>query len=263
LLPDSRPAAQYKGQDKPQRRHRYLFSADPANPQNQQNSYDQIRPVLQRILAERFHLKYRTASQPMPGYVATVAKNGEKLAEAKDPTAPNSCQDGDDKTTPGAKVLICTSSTIGQFLSSFGEVFDHPVIDHTGLKKSYDITARFVFGQAQMREEYIRIVTDALKQQLGLVITPGDVWLPVMVIDGWTRPRLRTRRTLQSFSPRNPIWNLRSPPSNRPRRTNLSGRLAPSATRLSSAAQLADLLQYRTAPRQKRHQQRVGLPLRQ
>jgi uncharacterized protein (TIGR03435 family) len=159
------------------------FSAEQVNPQIQQNPEDQIRPVLKQVLAERFHLKYHTEDRPLPGYVATVAKDGTKLAEAKDPTAPNSCQDGDDKATPGDKVLICTSSTIGQFLSSFGGVFDHPVIDHTGLKKSYDITARFVFGQAQTREEYIRVVTDALKQQLGLVIAPGDVSQPVMVVD--------------------------------------------------------------------------------
>jgi uncharacterized protein (TIGR03435 family) len=165
------------------------FTAGPANSQNPlnphppQNPYDQIRPVLQRVLAERFHLKYHMEDRPLPGYVMTVAKEGAKLAEAKDPTAANNCQYAQDKSTPGQGVLTCTSETIAQFLPMFGGVFPHPVIDRTGLKKSYDFTLKLAFGQIQTQEEYIRVFTDVLKQQLGLVFTPGDVSQPVMVVD--------------------------------------------------------------------------------
>jgi uncharacterized protein (TIGR03435 family) len=162
------------------------FSTNPANsqtPQNPQDSYDQIRPVLQRVLAERFHLTYHTEDRPLPGYVMTVAKDGAKLAEAKDPTAANNCQYAQDKSTPGQGVLTCTSETIAQFLPMFGGVFPHPVIDRTDLTKSYDFTLKLAFGQVQTRDEYIRVFTDVLKQQLGFVVSPGDVSQPAIVID--------------------------------------------------------------------------------
>jgi uncharacterized protein (TIGR03435 family) len=154
---------------------------DPANPPA--NPYDQIRPVLKRVLAERFHLAYHMEDRPLPGYIAAVGKDGAKLTEAKAPDAPNNCEGAQDKSNPGQYSINCTSETIAQFLSMYGGVFPHPVIDHTGLKKSYDFTLRLAFGQIHTRDEYIRVYSDALKQQLGLVVAAGDVSQPVMVID--------------------------------------------------------------------------------
>jgi uncharacterized protein (TIGR03435 family) len=154
---------------------------DPANPPT--NPYDQIRPVLKRVLAERFHLTYHMEDRPLPGYVATVGKDGAKLTEAKVPDALNNCQGAQDKANPGQYSVACTSETIAQFLSMYGRIFPHPVIDHTGLKKSYDFTLKLAFGQLPTQDDYIRVWTDAFRQQLGLVFTPGDVSQPVMVVD--------------------------------------------------------------------------------
>src|ERR1039458_8174443 len=94
-----------------------LNPANVANPSA--NPCDQIRPVLQRVLAERFHLTYHTADRPLPGYVMTVAKGGAKLAEAKDPDATSDCHAEQDKSTPGLYILTCTSETMAQFLFSY------------------------------------------------------------------------------------------------------------------------------------------------
>src|SRR5580692_8281973 len=48
--------------------------ADTANPP--ENPTDQMRPVMRRVLAERFHLKYHTEDRPLPGFLVTVAKDG-------------------------------------------------------------------------------------------------------------------------------------------------------------------------------------------
>jgi uncharacterized protein (TIGR03435 family) len=166
------------------------FSPDPTNSANSPvsptppaNPYDQIRPVLKRVLAERFHLTYHTEDRPLPGYVMTVAKDGVKLAEAKAPDAPNKCQSAQDKATPGQFSVSCTSVTMTQFVSMFGGVFPHPVIDHTGLTKSYDFTFKLAYDQVRTRDDYIRLYTDTFKQQLGLVVAPGDVSQPALVID--------------------------------------------------------------------------------
>jgi len=125
-------------------------SLQPAIPDSGQPNYgmyalgtnDTIRPVVERILEERFHLKYHTEDRPLPGYVVTVAKDGPKLAEAKDPTAPGGCQAVREKDNPGRVTTTCTSETIGQFLTLIGGTFRHPLLDRTGLTKPYDFTLR-------------------------------------------------------------------------------------------------------------------------
>jgi uncharacterized protein (TIGR03435 family) len=157
-------------------------NANPAAPQTSDNPYDKIRPVLKQVLTERFHLAYHTEDRPLPGYIVTVAKEGAKLADAKDPTAPAACPVAEDKATRGLYVITCTSQTMEQFLTLFG-IFPHPAIDHTGLKKSYDFTIKLAFGGLKSDDEYVRVYTEALRQQLGLVAAPGDVSQPAIVVD--------------------------------------------------------------------------------
>jgi uncharacterized protein (TIGR03435 family) len=157
-------------------------NSNPAAPQNSDNPYDKIRPVLKQVLTERFHLAYHTEERPLPGYIVTVAKEGAKLADAKDPTAVAECPVEPDKATPGLYILTCTSQTMEQFLKLFG-IFPHPAVDRTGLKKSYDFTLKLAFGQLKTQDDYVRVYTDALKQQLGLVAAPGDVPQPAIVVD--------------------------------------------------------------------------------
>ena len=157
-------------------------NSNPAAPQNSDNPYDKIRPVLKQVLAERFHLTYHTEDRPLPGYIVTVAKDGAKLADAKDPTAAGDYQVAEDKATPGLYVVTFTSETMEKFLKLFG-ILPHPAVDHTGLKKAYDFTLKLAFGQLKTQDDYVRVYTEALKQQLGLVATPGDVTQPAIVID--------------------------------------------------------------------------------
>ena len=155
-------------------------NANPAAPQTADNPMDKIRPVLKQVLTDRFHLAYHTEDRPLPGYIVTVAKEGAKLAEAKDPTATGDCAVAEDKATKGLYVITCTSETMEQFLKLFG-IFPHPAVDHTGLKKSYDFTIKVAFGDLKSDDDYVRVYTEALKQQLGLVAVPGEVGvLPIM-----------------------------------------------------------------------------------
>jgi uncharacterized protein (TIGR03435 family) len=148
-----------------------------------ENPYDKIRPIVQRILEERFHLKYHTEDRPLPGFIVTVAKDGPRLTAARDPTAPNNCQAPQDKSNPEQTLISCTSETIAQFLALFGGVFRHPLIDRTGLDKPYDFTLRLSVERLQTREDSIHAYTDAFSRQLGIVIAPGLVPQPAFVVD--------------------------------------------------------------------------------
>lgn len=157
------------------------------------NSYDQIRPTVQRVLAERFHLTYHTEDRPLPGYVMTVAKDGPKFTEAKDPDSPGSCKPVEGKAVTGQYTMICTSETMAELVSRFGGVFPQPLVDHTGLKKSYDFTLKIVYdlvptqdGQGFFVTNPVHSITEGLKQ-IGLVVAPGTVPRPVFVVDSVDR----------------------------------------------------------------------------
>jgi uncharacterized protein (TIGR03435 family) len=165
------------------------MNARPVDPANAplhppENPMDKIRPVLKRVLAERFHLVYHMEDRPLPGYTVTVAKEGPKLTEAKDQTAANQCRGEQDKANPAQFTLSCTSETMAQLVANFGGAFPHPVIDRTGLTKSYDFSLKLVMGpQMHTRDDYVRVYTEAFGKQLGLVVTPGDIPQPALVID--------------------------------------------------------------------------------
>lgn len=194
--------------------------APPANP------YKAILPVVQSVLADRFHLVYHTEDRPLPGYIMTVAKDGLKLTDAKNPAAPNACQVQQDKAAPGHVTLACTSETLAQFLSAYGRAYPHPVVDHTGLTKPYDFSLKLDFTQIRSQQDYVRYLTDAFNRQLGLVVSPGVVPQPAIVIDSVDRtptpnapdiakqipamPDLEFEvATIHLSAPNDPQWNIR------------------------------------------------------
>ena len=162
--------------------------SNPANsPPAYVNPYDVTRPMLQRALTERFHLKYHTEERPMPGYILSIAKDGVKMTPAKDPDAPYSCRGEMDKSTPPVQTITCTSGTVAQLVKQFGGVFPHLLVDRTGLTKSYDISMHMSFANMRTRDDYVRAYIDMLKE-LGLIVTEGEVPQPAMVIDSVDRP---------------------------------------------------------------------------
>jgi uncharacterized protein (TIGR03435 family) len=166
-------------------------SLQPAIPDTGQPNYGMyapgtdgtVRPVVERILEMRFHMKYHNEDRPLPGYVVTVAKDGPKLTEAKDPTAPGGCRAVREKDNPGRVTTTCTSETIGQFLTLIGGTFRHPLLDRTGLTKPYDFTLRFSSEQLSTRQDSINSYIEELNKQLGIVMTLGDVPQPAIVVD--------------------------------------------------------------------------------
>jgi len=163
-----------------------VMNANPSatTPDNREaNPYDNIRPVLKEVLARRFHLTYHMEDKLLPGYVLTVAKGGVKMTETKEPSDSPSCRSAEDKDTPGQYVISCTSMTMAQFVTSYGGIYSHRVIDKTGLTKSYDFTCKMKFGELRTRDEYVRAYTDAFREQLGLVVASGDVPQPAMIVD--------------------------------------------------------------------------------
>jgi uncharacterized protein (TIGR03435 family) len=160
------------------------------NPANRPASPDdQFRPVLKRVLAERFHLASHTEDRPLPGFIVTVAKQGPRFAEAKDPDAIGNCKSMQDQADPTLYTLACTSETMGQFIAARDQDFSHPIFDHTGLTKPYDFTLKLVLGpEVHTRDDRARVFTDALSKQLGLVVSREEVPQPALIVDKVEQP---------------------------------------------------------------------------
>ncbi len=147
------------------------------------NPYDQVRPVIQRMLSERFHLAFHTEDRPLPGFLVTLAKDGPRLSAAKAPTADGECHGAENKANDQYTVT-CTSETIPHFLATLDQDFPHTILDRTGLTKPYDFTLKLKIGpDIHTRDDRARVYTEALNKQLGLAVIHGDIPQPAIVVD--------------------------------------------------------------------------------
>ena len=99
----------------------------------------QVRQMLQSLLADRFKLGIHKETREMPQYALVVAKGGPRL---KSSPAGRSCPQGERCGTlpggpaSGVKGLDVEISELADTLTSFG---DRLVVDRTGVKGKFDI----------------------------------------------------------------------------------------------------------------------------
>jgi uncharacterized protein (TIGR03435 family) len=97
-------------------------------------SDDQMKQMLQALLAERFKLALTHEKKELPAYVITVDKNGHRLKPSKG--------DGPRGLRPADGGIALTNTTMAdleQFLSGL-PLIDKPVIDKTDLTGAFDFT---------------------------------------------------------------------------------------------------------------------------
>ena len=160
----------------------------------QSTSPENVRLMLQGLLADRFKLVLHTDTKPVPGFALTVGKGGKaKLKEASGEGAPG-CQPAPPPSTPPDPsvvpygVVIChgmTMEVLAQTLRGMaGAYITSPVVDQTGLTGTWDFelkwTARALLARAG--SDGITIF-DAVDQQLGLKLEPRNIPSPVIIVD--------------------------------------------------------------------------------
>jgi uncharacterized protein (TIGR03435 family) len=103
-------------------------------------SFAAIQAMLQTLLAKSFKLAVHKEDQPQPVYALTLGARGRKLAEA-DGSARSGCKLS---IADGVRNYACQNTTMAQLAEKLRSVaplyLDHPVVDLTGLKGSYDFT---------------------------------------------------------------------------------------------------------------------------
>ena len=170
---------------------RYAFQAKTQGAASQ----DQVRLMVQTLLAERFRLKIRRESRDLPVYALVVDKNGPKLPVAKDPTL---C-DGHGCFGIGRGNFTASGATLPWTAKVLNRILDRPVVDKTQIAGNYDFKLHFDPSSAfspMMATPAARNAPDlgepsiftAIQEQIGLKLDPRKEPVEVLVIEHVERP---------------------------------------------------------------------------
>jgi uncharacterized protein (TIGR03435 family) len=150
-------------------------------------SPDDIKLMLQTLLADRFHLVVHQDTHPLPSYVLRVDKGGLKMKEA-DSSEASSLEEHHTPTNnpPGVPAyysVTCHNRTMDQIremLQGFASAYlPKPVVDATGLKGGYDFDLHWTWKPAPDG----LTIFDAVQKQLGLKLALEQYATPVVVVD--------------------------------------------------------------------------------
>jgi uncharacterized protein (TIGR03435 family) len=165
---------------------RYDITAKPGTPVLE----DQLRLMLQTLLAERFNLAFHRQAQDLPGYAIIVGKNGPKLTAAEG--------GGEGSMTGAGLVFEGHKMPLTRLADIVSGALKAPVLDMTGLPGPYDFKldlrpyllnrqAADVPGVNRdtpgMTEALVDVATSALQDELGLRLETRKVRLEVLVVD--------------------------------------------------------------------------------
>jgi uncharacterized protein (TIGR03435 family) len=179
---------------------------------------DQMRLMMQSLLADRFHLRARYADREGPVLYLKLAKAGKpgpKLTPHADGPSCDQLGPSPVEGLPGLwchslvamdthanRIVLMGSRDVGidalagalSTINPFG--LGHPVIDQTGLAGKFDFTLEWACepkapagsDAAAPADPEGPTLVDALRDELGLTLEPGKASLPVLVIDKVERP---------------------------------------------------------------------------
>jgi uncharacterized protein (TIGR03435 family) len=158
-----------------------------------QPSDAQWKLMIQKLLADRFKLRYYHESRELPVYVLSVGKSGAKLKPSE----------ADPGALPGIGFrgfgnMPVSNATMADFAAMMqGSVLDRPMIDRTGLKGRYDFVLKWTPDDSQfigMRPPGAALpgndaagappsLFTAIQEQLGLKVESMKAPVEVFVID--------------------------------------------------------------------------------
>lgn len=151
----------------------YDITAEPEN--GIKLSRDELKPRLQNLLCQRFHLVTHTETRSIRGYALVVAKGGPHLTPTKADHFPGWCFNVSSGHMRGA------NWTMPQFAIYLTPAAGFPVVDQTGIPGSYDIA--FNYNPKPEAESDLPILGAALKQATGLMLKERKVPVETLVID--------------------------------------------------------------------------------
>lgn len=143
---------------------------------------NQMSPLIESLLADRFHLKYHREMRELAVLALVVARNGPKLkAQAEGEASAMNTKGG-----PGTSQLTGTAVSMDLLAGYVGNRLGRIVLDKTGLSGGYDFTLEWTPDQAP--DSSAPSLVTALREQLGLRLESQKSPVQVLVIDSIDRP---------------------------------------------------------------------------
>jgi uncharacterized protein (TIGR03435 family) len=151
---------------------------------------DDLRRMLQTLLAERFRLVVHQEPKIVPAYALVVAKSGPKL-QASESALLTDQRCGPGEGAVGQKHLVCRHITMAGLAAQLQEQsprdFDVAVVDQTSLSGAFDFTLDWTPASrtptASAEPPAGPTVFEAVQAQLGLKLESRKLPLPAIVID--------------------------------------------------------------------------------
>ena len=165
-----------------------------------QPSLHQMEMMVQKLLPDRFALKFHHEQRELPVYIITAAQGAPKMT--KTTAGPNDPQGFGFRALGDLSVRNMNMKEFASWMQS--GVMDKPVVDHTGLTDKYDFTLKWTPDDSQFAQ--FRGVTGpvtppaednpnappslytAMPEQIGLKIEAGRAMDDVIVIDHVEKP---------------------------------------------------------------------------
>jgi uncharacterized protein (TIGR03435 family) len=152
-------------------------------------SVDEVRRMMQALLADRFELKLHRESRDLPVYELVIAKGGSKLKE----TVPIDQQPAQPRGSGRVADLKTMTGTLPMLVSLLGNLVERPIIDRTGLAATYEFENLNWAGikRAQMApdsEAPTESIFTAVQEKLGLKLESVKAPTEVLVIEHVARP---------------------------------------------------------------------------
>jgi uncharacterized protein (TIGR03435 family) len=159
---------------------------------------DQWTNMLQKLLVERFKLKFHHEKKELSVFVLSVGKGGTKNLAKSESSYPLPSLEF--SPGGGGLTLPARNATMGQFTKMMQTVvLDRPVVDQTGIVGKYDFQFTFMPDDSEFGGHPPRLtgsdasasapgLSDALEQQLGLRLATERIPVDVLVVDRVERP---------------------------------------------------------------------------
>ena len=147
----------------------------------------QMKEMLQALLAERFQLQFHRQTQEGPIYALLIGKNGPKLQPA-----PESDNSGISSNSNAIKTILKGNhATMEELAASLGNRVGRPVIDKTGMSGKFDFELSWVADLTVHTGATDPGIPDvsgpsiftALQEQLGLQLVPKKVPVEFIIVD--------------------------------------------------------------------------------
>jgi uncharacterized protein (TIGR03435 family) len=157
----------------------------------------QLRLMVQKLLASRFNLKFHHDQRELSAYVLTVGKNGQKLT----PTQLKGSLPGMGmRPGPTGLTLLGANARLADFTGFLQMlVLDRPVVDRTGITGRFDYNVTFTPDDSEFNGHPPKLpqtetsdsapnLFAAIQEQLGLKLDAQKTSVDVIAIDHVEKP---------------------------------------------------------------------------